>query len=221
MFFNLHLLCQTNKNFASSIFIENVEDYIFEKNKLYNVFQCHSFTEKKPQLYSKYKKDLLNAYYSTPKGDLTSLNRNIINISLHIRRGDVNKNQNSTRFTENQHYIDILNFLLPILEKYNKTYSINLYSQGEVTDFKEFEKFTIDFHLNESIFSTFHNLIHSEILILAKSSFSYLAGLYSNNIIFYEDFWHKPQSTWYVYNRLIDIHNNKIKKDFLNKISNL
>ncbi len=56
------------------------------------------------------------------------------------------------------------------------------------------------FHLNECPFTTFHHMVSADVLVMAKSSFSYSAALFSNGIKIYLPFWHKPLQNWIVVN---------------------
>ena len=125
-------------------------------------------------------------YYSTPKPKII-----VPQIAIHIRRGDVNEN-NEKRYTTNNKYKEILSFLL---EKYpNQT--ITIFSEGKIEDFHELQLERVDFKLNTTIEESFHSLVTAKILITAKSSFSYSAALLNQNIVYYIPFWHKPLKNW-------------------------
>ena len=51
---------------------------------------------------------------------------------------------------------------------------------------------------------TFHHFVNSDILILDKSSFGYVAGLYNPNTVIYNPYWDKQYSKWI------------LKEDFIN-----
>ena len=56
-------------------------------------------------------------------------------------------------------------------------------------------------HMNENIQSTFHHLVMANVLIIAKSSFSYCAALLNKNTIIanlIRNWWHKPLSSWLI-----------------------
>jgi hypothetical protein len=36
----------------------------------------------------------------------------------------------------------------------------------------------------------------ADILVIGKSSFSYVAGLYNTNTVYYFNFWHSPLNNW-------------------------
>ena len=137
-------------------------------------------------------------YFSQEKPQL-NYDKNVKNIALHIRRGDVNKNKYPSRFSTNQQYIDLL-------KKMTLDNSvIHIFSEGEKKDFQDiveaFSNNNIIMHINENIQLTFHYLVMADVLVLAKSSFSYCAGLLNKNIKIANlitSWWHKPLRSWQI-----------------------
>ena len=102
----------------------------------------------------------------------------------------------------------------------------SLYSQGDISDFYELEDLNIKYHLNDCPFTTFHNLTIPDILVLAKSSFSYSAALFSNAIKIYQPFWHKPQTDWVVtdwngMSRKANFDEIKLKKAIIKRLNKM
>ena len=50
---------------------------------------------------------------------------------------------------------------------------------------------------------SFQYMLFSDVLIIAKSAYSYLAGLFNKNSVYYMDFWHNPLQHWKHINELI------------------
>jgi hypothetical protein len=126
-------------------------------------------------------------YYSSKKPDVGQ-----VDIAIHIRRGDVTETD-TIRFTPNHVYIRIIS----ILRKLYPFYKINVFSEGEISDFKELGLEDSCFVLNGDITKTFHSLVVAKILITANSSFSYAAALLNENTIYHDtEFWHKKMDTW-------------------------
>jgi hypothetical protein len=121
-------------------------------------------------------------------------NNNKFNISIHIRRGDVQPNYNSYRYTSNQFYLTQMQHLS---EKYkDRDILFHIYSEGLESEFECFKTQNTVLHLNEDVKTTFIGLITSDVLVQSKSSFSYVAGLLSKGIIYHIPFWHPPLSSW-------------------------
>jgi hypothetical protein len=170
---------------------------------LYRVSQCHKYGNFSPDRYSFISSSLKNKYRLSDKSKY-SLNifSNRVKISIHVRRGDISSvGLNASRYTHNDSILRILNQILQ--ESYNLglKLSIHLFSQGVKEDFGELQNLDIEFHLNECVFSTFHNLVDSDVLIMSKSTFSYTAALLSNGVKIYEPFYHKPLKDWIPINR--------------------
>ena len=162
-------------------------------------FSKEVHTSKNPSIY--YTKEVIdiirNYYYSTDKPSIEN-----IDIAIHIRRGDVIKNTfgpgKIDRFTDDNFYTEIINKLLI---KY-PTYIINIYSEGKVEDFSIKGHDRLRFHLNRDLITTYHSLVKAKVLIMAKSSLSYSAGILNENKIYYIDFWHKKLDDWIHINNL-------------------
>jgi len=190
----------------------NLEKCFRSKEKLSNfeISQLHE-TKEGPFVHGSYYPDffynqsvlkiLRECYYSSPKPNLIffSSNKKKKNIAIHIRRGDVNQKKYPSRYTSNINYINILKKL----NICNNEYTFHIFSQGSPNDFKEiidtFPCIQFKLHLDENIQLTFHSLVKCDILILAKSSFSYCAALLNENRIidnFIKSWWHKPLKKW-------------------------
>jgi len=69
------------------------------------------------------------------------------------------------------------------------------FSQGDRSDFKGIEN--VRFHLDEDVFSTFHHLVSADVIVMAKSSFSWVAALLSKGIkIHARGSYHGKMSSW-------------------------
>lgn len=115
-----------------------------------------------------------------------------IDIAIHIRRGDVGKHF-ATRYTDNDVYIQ---FIQQFKRKYPE-YTIVIFSEGKYQDFKHLGLGKECFRLNLDVFETFHSLVSAKVLVQAKSSFSYCAGLLNANTVYWMNgFWHKKLDHW-------------------------
>jgi len=131
---------------------------------------------------------------------------NIFTITVHIRRGDISpepNNKYANRYLYNKYYINILNKILIHLEKYNnnnKNIIINICSESKSFEsFDEFKKITdcnVKLHLDTSLNKVFDLMIHSDILILSKSSISFVPAFYNKRCVIYYPFWHKKLDHW-------------------------
>ena len=131
------------------------------------------------------------------KNQVLVYNKEHFNIAIHLRRGDIviGKENNNTnlqmRWQDNKYFEKVLTRVLATL-KSAKPIQIYLFSQGVVSDFKEFKKFdNIHFCLDINAQDSFEHMVYADLLITSKSSFSYKPALLSNGIkICPKDFWH-------------------------------
>lgn len=146
------------------------------------------------------KSDLRKCYYSSHKKNflITPTSSRVVNISIHIRRGDALIQGNKYRLTSENYILQSLIQISGLVTYYGYQHHINVFSQGYAKEFEYLSVFgNIGLFLNEDLFMTFDSLVSSDILITSKSSFSYAAALLSNKIVFYEPFWHSPLESWF------------------------
>jgi len=127
------------------------------------------------------------------------LDSSVINIALHRRADDVSSKTQFGRWISLDYYLNIIDNINKI--KFKKQHLIHLYSSNidpkEIDRLKE--KSNIQFHINENIFDTFHNMVNCDILINGQSSFSVMAAYLSYGIklctpwnIFWNNFPNQP-----------------------------
>ena len=98
-------------------------------------------------------------------------------------------------------------------------YQFHIYSLGNVEDFAFLNHLQPVWHVNEGEFLTMVDLVSADILIMAKSSFSYIAGILSRGIVLYEPFWHNGLKRWINMSRGADYITKKIFAIYANKAS--
>lgn len=164
-----------------------------------SVEHCHTYMDEGGNTcYESVKHEMLRKYLSSPKPPLP-FDLSKLTIALHVRRGDVDVARESGRFLQNDHYaraLDAIKLGLPPELRHNL--DIALFSEGNASHFRSITSThqDVQLNLNTDIPQTLHSLISADILVLSKSSFSYLAGLYNPGVVIYSDFWHAPLSNW-------------------------
>jgi len=132
---------------------------------------------------------------------LPEYNESNKNIAIHIRRGDVSPYSNNNRFVELSYYQNIIN---KFADKY-KNGTFFIFTEISNNNKEEFENFIIKNKNNNiniklmadiDVLMTLEYLIKADVLVMSKSSFSYIAGLYNNNEVYYMDFWHSKLDRW-------------------------
>jgi hypothetical protein len=187
---------------------------------LYYVKKAHSITQKyfnDPIMKAAYKnvlEKLQKRYQKTTKPDLKFYNKNILQIAVHIRRGDVangNKIITKKRFMENQYFYKIMFQMENLLLEKKVPYQFHIFSEGTLSkDFEELHWITksnftaqlsngkkfkkpIQVHLNGDPMESLHHLVSANVIVMAKSCYSYIAGMLNpESIKIYTKFWFKP-----------------------------
>lgn len=168
-------------------------------HRIYAVANCHRITDRLPAAWHELRPQLRAAYHRTPKPGLGGREAGRPVLAVHIRRGDVSQHGvHHVRFTALDTVITRVECLLAALQRRAATMPVvHVYSEGDAAHFQPLvEKFHARLHLDEDDFVTFHALVMADGLVMAKSSFSYLAGLLSAGLCGYEPFWHPPMPDW-------------------------
>lgn len=124
-------------------------------------------------------------------------NNDAINIALHIRRPNPHDNREDGTNTHLKYYFDIIERIKKTRVD-DKQFIFHIYSQNDISEYDGFDKEGLCFHLNENMFDTFIGLVAADILVTSRSSFSYVAAILSDGIIYYQPFWHPPGENWIV-----------------------
>ena len=125
---------------------------------------------------------------------------NKINISIHIRRENIHDRDErdkpgfALRIKPNEYFLNIMNKIRS--DYVDKDIVFHIYSQGKQDDFNILVSDDVIFHLDEDVCTSFIGLVASDILIISPSSFSYVAGLLSDGIIYFSTFWHVAPKHW-------------------------
>ena len=139
----------------------------------------------------------LSSIHSTVQGNIHIRGKRYEHVTaVHIRRGDVDpcmKGAEFYRYCPNQHYLEIIAKYVP------KESHIQIYSEAQsyenFTDFAECCSMELDKDLGE----TWLGMMTADLLILSRSSFSYVPALLNVNPnvqVIYTPFWHTMLPNW-------------------------
>jgi hypothetical protein len=118
------------------------------------------------------------------------------NIAVHIRRGDVNNITHPGRYTPIVAFKQIIDQLTTHYPNSNVCVFTEITPENK-DEFDIFQNTQIKIVADEDILTTMEYLIQSDVLVMCKSSFSYIAGLYNKNQVIYINFWHSPMPHWH------------------------
>jgi len=149
----------------------------------------------------------------------------VLRIALHVRRGEL-MFVNSERLIDNRYYVSVAHALTSALASQNIPFELELHSEllqkdstvrpddpafkgriGEAIQlhpeqdpFADFDVFPgLRRYINEPTMTCIERLATADILVMSKSSFSYLAGILNvSGIVLYHPFWHYPLADWLV-----------------------
>jgi hypothetical protein len=195
------------ENFEETLSIYNpsIEDLQIktDKNIVIKITYPYNILDKDPEIYETAMDELRQLKQKIP---LPEYSKDTTNIAIHIRRGDVSKDANSNRYTENSYYVKIIE---KIQKKYDNC-NIFIFTQGS-EDLDEFRKIKNVKIMNDlDILETFEYLCNADVFIMAKSSLSYLAALYNNNNnVYIQPFWHSKLARWKNIEELIENEENQ------------
>ena len=159
------------------------------------VAHCHKVTDHHPEAWAGISPLLRERYLLSPKPDLSGYDDGKIQIAVHLRRGDVGSTGRfSERFTDDEIVLERLRKVLAAVGP--ERARVRLFSQGAPDSFAAFTDLGATLHLDDDVFETFHHFVRSDVLFLAKSTFSYLGGVIGGNVCIYEPFWHPGLPGW-------------------------
>jgi len=113
---------------------------------------------------------LREMYHSTPKPEPIACSH-----AVHVRRGDVTKAGWPGRWVDDEFYTS----LISDIKREDPSSTVCVFSEGDVKDFAAFEAAGAEMHLNDDLKTTFHSMVHTPNLVVAKSSLSWIAGVLS------------------------------------------
>lgn len=161
------------------------------------VAHCHKLTDHHPEEWAAIAPLLRERYLLSEKPALAGYDDGRVQVAVHLRRGDVGSTGRfSERFTGDEIVLERLKKVLSVIGPERAT--VRLFSQGDPESFRAFTDLgaRVHLHLDDDVFETFHHFVRSDVLFVAKSTFSYLGGIIGGNVCVYEPFWHPKLSAW-------------------------
>lgn len=169
--------------------------FLPRSRRLYVVAHCHKVTDRHPDDWAAIAPELKRKYELSPKPTLPGYDDGRVQIAVHLRRGDVGASgQFSERFTSDEIVLSRIRRVLEAIGPDRAT--VRLFSQGSPDGFRAFTDLGVQLHLDDDVFETFHHFVRSDILFVAKSTFSYLGGVIGGNVCICEPFWHPSLPGW-------------------------
>ena len=119
-----------------------------------------------------------------------------LRIAAHVRRGDVSTRRVAHRFTSNATVLSTLDRIVAEADRLGRACDVTVYSNGDPGEFAEFADLGYRIDVTSGALDVFDHLRRADVLLTAKSTFSYVAALYSRGIVLYEPFARRPMASW-------------------------
>lgn len=110
-----------------------------------------------------------------------------VTIAINVRRREVSAVENSYMYTSAEKLLQMATAVKAVLDAQGIPLNLRVYGQGSVADFEQLTPLGAEFHLEADPMWTMRELIEADILLVAKSAFSYYAGIISDGIKIYEE----------------------------------
>jgi len=154
---------------GTAIVAPQLDQYFYHKDKLVKFVQSAAF--KKIKTIFRANKNI-NNYFNPER----------FNIAVHVRRPNSHDTRLDGADTPDDVFVTIINKLRAIYSAKNPLFHV--YTQGTSENFKNFNAPDIMLHLNEPIEDSFTAMVFADALVVAKSTFSYVACLLSDGAIY-------------------------------------
>jgi hypothetical protein len=146
-----------------------------------------------------------------------------LRVAIHVRRGELLV-LDSDRMLPNSYYISVAQAIADVLESLGIEYQLEVCTEVPTTDLVigpahegifdrigtpailtpdmcRLDEFSVlrhlTLHLNERAIDCLHRLATADILVMSRSSFSYVGGILNRRgIVMYHPFWHRAPSSW-------------------------
>jgi hypothetical protein len=180
-----------------------------DNNRYYKIDDCFPFIYHQPESLKLIQNDLRDSYKSNKFSKNIIFEPDLLNISIHIRRGDVTANRNNKRFTTTDKLVQIIRRIKSQLG--DRNYCIYGFCVDYYDDFLKLESEGVKIIHDFDIFQVMNHLISSDLLVMSKSTISYISALLNEGIIIHEPFLYPPLDEW------LNIEN--FESDLINKLS--
>lgn len=117
-------------------------------------------------------------------------------VAVHVRRGDVTPSRNAHMWTPPEQVRSMAQGLSACLGNAEIAHELAIVSQGVEADFPELTGLGCRFVLDEDPLASFRRLAEADVLVVAKSSYSYFAALLSRGVVLEGDCGYPRLSHW-------------------------
>lgn len=109
-----------------------------------------------------------------------------VRFAIHVRRGDVSAHENRSMYTSTEKVLTIASAVKTMLELRGVANTIRVYGQGKIEDLAELSPLDAEYFFDADPIWTMQEMVEADILLVARSCFSYYAGFISCGIKIFE-----------------------------------
>ena len=121
----------------------------------------------------------------------------VLTVGVHVRRGDITSSR-PEMWTSTSFVAETIAHVRALLDAHCIKYKICVFSQEDCANLAELDLPDTEFFCNADPIWSMQEAIEADILIMAKSCFSYVAALISSGIKVYEPFFFPPLTSWVI-----------------------
>lgn len=182
---------QPNPSTLLVLLLELAKGQLTSNPLVLSVNHSHAFTDFFPQQIEALIGDGKLEYSNPKKLEINHL-KALPSLAIHLRRGHMAPSDEAMRLTSNQMILATLKDLISQYGPLNTT----IYSAMPDRELESLLPSGVILNSSADEFEVLHNLITADYMVMAKSSMSYVAGVFCQGTVFYEPFWHPPLSSW-------------------------
>lgn len=146
---------------------------------------AHDYTNVQKKLLMTWRLDARKSYKPSRK----SVSNEII---IHLRRGADSNSFKSARYTDNKELMRVVNSLRAA----HKEVPIRIFTNQSDQDLEALLGDLAILDSTTNVFDAFNSMANAKVLVMAKSSLSYVAAMLCEGTVYYEKFWHPPMKDW-------------------------
>lgn len=189
-----------------------------DTNRYYQIYNCHSYINRNISSYEGIRLKLRQSYDNTERIPTLLFDKNILNVAIHVRRGDVREKSHPERFTSAQKLKQVIRKIEEVIG--SNDYKISIFCEEKQNDLEKLKSDQVQTIYHLDIFSVLDHLIHADLLVTSKSTVSYISALANMGIVIYEPFWHQPLHNWINMNKNFQVDlERKSKELYPNKFN--
>jgi hypothetical protein len=122
----------------------------------------------------------------------------VLIVAVHIRRGDVTSDGEPDLWTELAEVAATIETVRNVLSAMNMPFRIQIYSEGNAEELREFEDAGAELFLGKDAVWTLREMIEADVLVMGKGFFSYVAAIISDGVKLYDSWRYPPLKGWIV-----------------------